>query len=293
VQTWTGLIPGAYAITEAGLSAAWTQSGDTSATVPSDGGQATAGVTNTRKLGSLDVQKIVNWNGATPNQNRVFEICIAGPSYPEPTAANGGCRNVGFNGGTLTWTDLIPGEYAAVETNPGPAWTLDGASSTIAVPTNGSKSDDVAVITNTRKLGSIEVTKVVDWNGVTPVEAQSFSICVTGPSYPAPTADNGGCKTIGFQGGVLAWTNLVAGVYVVSEVDPGVDWRVDITGSPVTVSADGGEGLATVTNTHRLVEVLGEELARTGGSADVALGLAALAVLLVAGRRVARRFDVV
>ena len=33
------------------------------ATVPTDGGKATAGVKNTRKLGSLEVTKTVDWNG--------------------------------------------------------------------------------------------------------------------------------------------------------------------------------------------------------------------------------------
>ncbi|WP_319643675.1 hypothetical protein [Methanovulcanius yangii] len=53
-------------------------------------------------------------------------------------------------------------------------------------------------MTNEYILGSLEVTKDVIWNGVTP-DGTLFEICITGPSYPS-----GDCKST--TGGVLRWT---------------------------------------------------------------------------------------
>jgi hypothetical protein len=93
------------------------------------------------------------------------------------------------------------------------------------------------------RLGQLEVTKVVDWNGVTPDPSQSFEICIAGPSYTEPS-----CKTAGYNGGVLTWPNLIPGEYTVTETDPGVQWTVVAPAEPVTVPADGGVGSASVLN---------------------------------------------
>ncbi|WP_319643689.1 hypothetical protein [Methanovulcanius yangii] len=56
-------------------------------------------------------------------------------------------------------------------------------------------------MTNEYILGSLEVTKDVIWNGVTP-DGTLFEICITGPSYPS-----GDCKST--TGGVLRWDDLI------------------------------------------------------------------------------------
>ncbi|RME80270.1 MAG: DNRLRE domain-containing protein, partial [Caldilineae bacterium] len=66
--------------------------------------------------------------------------------------------------------------------------------------------------------GSLEVTKVVNWNGVTPDTGQTFEICITGASYPS-----GNCQNADYDGGVLSWSNLIPGVYTVTETSPGVE----------------------------------------------------------------------
>jgi type VI protein secretion system component Hcp len=285
VHTWSNLIPGAYDITEDGLSTAWTQSGDVSATVPSDGGTASADVTNTRKLGSLKVNKTVDWNGATPDEDKTFSICITGPSYPdEPN-----CKSVDFDGGSLTWTNLIPGNYSAGEKNPGLTWIVTSSvTGDVTVPNDGGEAAVVPEITNTLRLGSLAVTKVVDWNSNPVVDAQTFDICITGRSYPEPTLANGGCKTVGANGGVLTWTGLIPAVYAVSELDPGVNWTKVVSADKVAVLS-GAQGTATVTNTHKPVEVLGEQLARTGADSNGPLAFAGLAILVAAARRLRRR----
>ena len=93
-------------------------------------------------------------------------------------------------------------------------------------------------------LGSLQVTKIVDWNGAAPDTARTFQICITGPSFA-----NGDCKVAGYTGGVLTWSGLVPGVYTVAETDPGNEWKVTVDSASVTVPSDGGQAQATVTNT--------------------------------------------
>ena len=60
-------------------------------------------------------------------------------------------------------------------------------------------------------LGSLQVTKIVAWNGAVPDTASTFQICITGPSFAT-----GDCKVAGYTGGVLTWSGLVPGVYTVA-----------------------------------------------------------------------------
>jgi hypothetical protein len=207
--------------------------------------------TNTER-GALKVTKDVNWNGITPVPSQTFQICITGPSYAT-TSVTGSCQTIGDLGGDLTWSSLIPGSYTVTETDPGSDWTVtnNGAVVTVNPGDTGTVSSDT--ITNAAKLGSLVVTKVVNWTG--PVNtAQTFQICITGPSY-ASTSVSGSCQTIGYLGGDLTWSNLIPGSYTVTETDPGMAWTVMITGSPATVPANGGSGSATVTNNENPADV--------------------------------------
>jgi hypothetical protein len=98
-----------------------------------------------------------------------------------------------------------------------------------------------------RQRGSLEVTKIVVWNGVDPDVTKTFTICIEGPSYPTPD-----CKIADYDGGMLTWDNLIPGDYIVTEEDPGVEWGVTITGSPATVPP-GGTGYAQVRNSQYYV----------------------------------------
>ncbi|MFX1354703.1 MAG: SdrD B-like domain-containing protein, partial [Promethearchaeota archaeon] len=91
---------------------------------------------------------------------------------------------------------------------------------------------DDATVPVEAQPGALEVTKVVDWNGVTPDTTKTFEICIQGPSYPTAPGD---CQTIGYLGGTLVWTDLIPGGYTVTETDPGPEWQVTITGTPATV----------------------------------------------------------
>ena len=93
------------------------------------------------------------------------------------------------------------------------------------------------------KLGNLDVTKTVDWKGVEPDLTKTFEICITGPSYP-----QGDCKTLGYNGGTLKWSDLIPGEYNITETDPGAEWTVKIAGSPVMVTADGNERDSNISN---------------------------------------------
>ena len=98
-----------------------------------------------------------------------------------------------------SWTGLVPGDYTVTETGAVGGltkWTVDVSGSPATVPTDGGKA--TAGVKNTRKLGSLEVTKTVDWNGVDRrLMGRSSAICVTGP---APASTDQGCKTFTYDG---------------------------------------------------------------------------------------------
>jgi predicted methyltransferase len=217
--------------------------------VPTDGGAGSASVSNTRKLGGLEVTKTVNWNGVTP-VGQIFDICITGPSYPAPGS---NCKEADHDGEVLTWTGLIPGDYTVTET-PGTMWTVVVSDLPAVVPPDGSTV--YASVSNTRKLGSLEVTKTVNWNGVTPVEEQTFDICISGPSYPAPGSN---CKEADNDGSLLTWTGLIPGDYTVTETDPGTMWTVVVSGSPAAVPPNGGMVSASVSNRWFFADVVGSD----------------------------------
>ena len=85
------------------------------------------------QIGSLDVTKEVDWGTLPVDDDQTFEICINGPSYP-----NGNCQIVDYAGGTLTWQNLLPGDYSIEETDPGDMWdvliTTESLTASITLP---------------------------------------------------------------------------------------------------------------------------------------------------------------
>jgi len=92
------------------------------------------------ETGSLQVTKVVDWSGTTPDTGQTFEICINGPTYPsEPS-----CVELG-DGQSATWLELAPGEYTVFETDPGADWQVSGSGQVVVV---GSGQTATATITN-------------------------------------------------------------------------------------------------------------------------------------------------
>ncbi len=271
VQTWNNLIPGTYTVTEKSASpvakSSWSVSGEGNVSV-SETGQATKTITNTRKVGSLQVTKSVNWSGTAEQDGQTFVICIsggAGSSFPAPAED---CKDFVFHtdppgGSTLvqTWNNLIPGTYTVTEKSASPvaksSWSVSGEGN-VSVSETGQATK---TITNTRKVGSLQVTKSVNWSGTAEQDGQTFVICISGgagSSFPAPAED---CKDFVFHtdppGGstlVQTWNNLIPGTYTVTEKSASPvaksSWSVSGEGN-VSVS-ETGQATKTITNTRKV-----------------------------------------
>jgi hypothetical protein len=61
---------------------------------------------------------------------------------------NGGCQTAPYNGGLLTWTGLIPGDYAISELDPGTIWAVEVVTPSVNVPAGGLAHGDVINITD-------------------------------------------------------------------------------------------------------------------------------------------------
>ncbi len=180
--------------------------------------------------GSIKVRKIVDWNGTRGHRNTVFRICV------KPAAAGAEqCQDLDWNGGVANFRRLPAGEWTVYEkavlrsgTDVTNEWTVTGSGQVVRIP-GKSECSSVEIKNKRKKVGkpSIIVHKVVDWSGTTPDPAQTFTLCVTGGPYAAPTVDNGGCQVVGFEGGTLTWYDLPKGMYVVAENPlPGIQWSV-------------------------------------------------------------------
>jgi hypothetical protein len=193
--------------------------------------------------GCIEVTKIVDWNGVDHIIGQTFEICITGPSY-----LDGNCKTFTYPDElVLEWCDLLPGEYTVAEIYPGDEWTVEVTGSPAVVPHGGYA---YASVTNTRKLGCLEVIKIIDWNGVDHIIGQTFEICITGPSYPA-----GDCKTFTYPSDLIQiWCDLIPGDYTISETDPGDMWVVHGDGVTVSIPTDGSSASAEITNTYTVPE---------------------------------------
>ena len=103
------------------------------------------GLDSYKFTGNLEVTKIVEWSGQTPDTNQTFEICISGPSFPNGDEP-GACQTADFDGETLSWSHLLPGEYGVTETDPGSMWTVNVSGSPATVEASQTAE---ATVTNT------------------------------------------------------------------------------------------------------------------------------------------------
>ena len=136
-------------------------------------------ITNARKTVKLDITKVVNWNGITPDVTKTFEICVTGPSYSVPN-----CKNADYDGGTLTWDAVLPGDYVVTETNPGSGWTVTGSGQTVVVGNTGG----TGTITNALKVADLGVVKTADQATYMRGDTVTYSLVVT--NYGPNTAVN-------------------------------------------------------------------------------------------------------
>jgi hypothetical protein len=135
-QNDSGWLPSnaSYSVAEVNVPAGWQltdytcDDGSDPSSIYLDPGETVTCVFENAGRGDLEVTKYIDWGPGEPDPTVAFTICIQGPSYPD-----GDCQTIGFEGGTLYWTDLVPGEYLVSEVDPGWRWTVTINPSTAAV----------------------------------------------------------------------------------------------------------------------------------------------------------------
>ncbi|APV43494.1 Cna protein B-type domain-containing protein [Dehalogenimonas formicexedens] len=250
----TGLIPGDYTITEVDAGAEWTETVPASAVAVSAGGVATADVTNDYVPGSLEITKVIDFNGAVNSASidETFTVKVVGPSYPGEGTTHQFVLDNGAIVAPNPWllTGLIPGDYTITEVDAGAEWTETVPASAVAVSAGVKATADV---TNDYVPGSLEITKIIDFNGAVNSASidETFTVKVVGPSYPGEGTTH---QFVLDNGAIVApnpWllTGLIPGDYTITEVDAGAEWTETVPASAVAVSA-GGVATADVTNDY-------------------------------------------
>lgn len=239
---WDNLLPGDYSVDETTPSGNWNVQEPSPVSV-AVGQTATATVTNTNTTpttGDIDVTKIVNWSGFDPNQAVIFEICVTGPSYPQ-----GDCQFTDFDGGVLSWDDLTPGAYTVDEVDPVANWSVQEHNAPVIVVAGETATATVINTYTPPQIGSITVTKNVDWNGVDVDNGQTFVLCINGDG----TNNIPDCLPVGANGGSVTFSNIPTGAYDVYELDPGSQWTAS-GGANGLVLTIGSHPTVTITNVH-------------------------------------------
>lgn len=171
---------------------------------------------------------------------------------PAPSSQSDTCGpNVVFTGNTATCTFTINNNIPGVfEAGASATLSIGGASLTRSTDGVGSNSGPA---TKTYVAGALEITKVIA--GLASVVNKesvndTFTVTVTGPSYPA-----GHNITFNLVNGVLqtpaavGLSNLIPGPYTITEADAGTEWTEVVATSPVVVTAS-ATSTVTVTNTY-------------------------------------------
>jgi len=231
-------------------------------------GAAICTFNNTReKTGCLNVTKEIDMSGLEDGglidlDDAQFSVNVTGPSYPDGTIVqfrlNGGVLEVYDGsweaGNSSCLCDLIPGNYTATEEAPA-GWEeaeLDPVSGEVTVEA-GDECDDIDVlitVTNAPTPGCLEVTKEIDWSGITgdpaDVPAVNFTVTVTGPSYPSGHnltfhLVNGNVTYNGELDATACLCGLIPGNYTVTETPPDGWEAANITNDDPAVVVAGTE----------------------------------------------------
>lgn len=212
----------------------------------------TCAYTNTRKSGTLTIQKV----GIGGNDTFTYTT-TGGLPNPFNITTSGYVAGVSNSGGAQQFTNLATGSYTVNESTLPPGWDFTSLSCTNGggnTSTSGTTAtigldegeNIVCTYTNTKR-GSLEVTKVIDWNGITPDPTQKFTITVTGPSYPSgDTRTYGGGDPLSYT-----YTNLLPGSYTVVENAPSSAQGWIITVTPGNPQVQPGQQASVTVNNKR------------------------------------------
>ena len=235
-------------------------------------------VTNTFDVGAVEVDKVVDGDGAEAYGTGPFVVTLACTYQGEDVPIPGGAEREVVPGTTVVFDDLPVGaECVVTETDAGGATTTgmtvtapgedpvetDGSTAEVVVPPvddEGTASVGV-VATNTFDVGSLEVDKVVDGDGAALYGAGPFEVTLACTFQDEDVEIPGGAARELVPGTPVVYDGLPVGAEcAVTETATGGATTTTVSavgdGAPGTaVVPDGDPAALTVTNTFDLGEV--------------------------------------
>ena len=245
--------PGQYTSTEGALPAQWRLQSIACDDADSTGDLASQTATFNAAAGEVVTCTFTN---IAPGTVKIRKLTVGGDGtfafHPSEgsdfTLSHGGEMTLGPLPPVAQWvTETVPDGWALTEItcdNPSGVGNLAEKRAEVQLRPGTTVT---CTFTNTLQRGSLTVTTVVNWPKKPAQIALSFTICISGPSYPTTPS----CQVARTNNGLtLNWGQLIPGSYTVTENDPGASWAVEIAGSPAVVPP-GGDASVTVTNNRR------------------------------------------
>jgi|GEM_PF-2979479 len=182
--------------------------------------------------GSLTLNKsLLNYLGQPIQEERPFTMRVTGPSYPN------GQEFVVLSGTPLLIENLTLGEYSVIEIGAEGYDVILGSAATLSVENPNAS----ITVSNQEIRGTLTLNKtLLDYLGQPIQEARSFTLRVTGPSYPL------GMEVEVLAGTPLQLEGLLLGEYSVVEV--GTDGYDVSVSSAVLLSVQNRQDSITITN---------------------------------------------
>ena len=221
------------------------KTGDTGTIDDSDAGK-TAAFTNTRKTGDLKVSKVlVSDRAADADQVFNFTVTLSDTTisgtYGGMTFENG-VAGIALKGGQTVTAAGLPStvEYTVAETADSNFTTTDnGATGSIAADETAN-----AVFTNTRKTGSLEVSKSVVSSDASDKQKEfTFTVTLSDTTINGTTGIAGDLYGVEFVNGVATFTLKDSESKTIENLPTGIDYTVEETaaaGFITTFTSDTG-----------------------------------------------------
>ncbi len=245
----TGLKYGTYTVQELDASETYQVTGETqTVTISLAEKEGNLNITNQEKaLGSLEVTKtVLNANGDIMTDERSFTVKIIGPSYPNgqefelKNSATGSVQVTGLQYGEYTVEEIgADGDYEV---------TVDKSSVTLSLE---HREDSVQVTNKEKPLGELNLVKTlldIDDNAIT--EERTFTVKVTGPSYPnGQEFELKNTEDTKIEG-------LIYGEYTVEELNASEEYTVTNETQTATLSIGHKSETLDITNKEKPLGVL-------------------------------------
>ena len=186
------------------------------------------------------VNSTVTGGFASLPNGTVYSIKLTGPS-----CVSGSTLTINpAASGTLTFPNLFPGGYAAIEDTSGFSSKFSGTTSgSCTVVDGGVASIQINNVYTPSSSINVNVTSSVNGSGVIPAST-TFSISLTGPSFTTGTT-----QILPSTGGTATFTNILPGQYTISEGNPGAGFSINSSPQTLTVQ-DGGVGNINISNSY-------------------------------------------